>query len=209
MRIFISGGCKNGKSYYSQYLAKAQGASSLYYVATMRPVDGEDEKRIARHRDERDGWGFTTIEQPVDIEGILGKCNPEGSFLLDSLTALLANEMFLPDGSVNENAADKIIDGLRLILAEIGNIVLVSDYIYSDAMVYDSFTENYRMALAAIDREAARLCDTVLEAAYTNIVVHKAGAGFRGLNPVGDDAQDARASRTRSVRPAHIVPRFA
>ena len=173
MRIFISGGCKNGKSYFSQHLAKKQSSGSLYYVATMKPVDGEDEKRIARHQDERDGWGFITIEQPVDIEGILAKCNRQGSFLLDSLTALLANEMFLPDGRFNENAAEKIIGGMRLVLAEIGNIVVVSDYIYSDAMIYDSFTENYRKALAAIDREAARLCDMVLEAAYTNIVIHK------------------------------------
>ena len=181
MRIFISGGCKNGKSYYAQHLAKKLHSTPLYYVATMKPVDKEDDKRITRHRNERDGWGFITIEQPVDIEGILEQCDSSGSFLLDSLTALLANEMFLPDGGVNEKAADKIIDGLRLVLAEIENIVVVSDYIYSDAMVYDSFTEHYRKALADIDREAARLCDTVLEAAYTNIVFHKGGVGLQEL----------------------------
>ena len=181
MKIFISGGCKNGKSYYSQYVAKAQKADNLYYVATMKPVDKEDNKRIERHRDERDGWGFTTIEQPVDIEKILEQCDRKGSFLLDSLTALLANEMFLSDGGVNDEAAEKIIKGLRLVLDSVENIVIVSDYIYSDAVVYDPLTEKYRKALADIDREAARLCDTVLEAAYTNIVVHKGGVGLRKL----------------------------
>ena len=71
MRIFISGGCKNGKSYYAQRLAKAQCiGNGLYYIATMKPVDAEDDERIARHRRERDGFGFTTVEQPFDIENI-------------------------------------------------------------------------------------------------------------------------------------------
>ena len=62
MRIFISGGCKNGKSYYAQHLAKAQQTNFLYYIATMQPVDSEDDERIIRHKQERDDWGFTTIE---------------------------------------------------------------------------------------------------------------------------------------------------
>jgi len=112
MRIFISGGCKNGKSYYAQHLAQAQKTelknNSLYYIATMKPIDREDDERIERHRQERKGWGFTTVEQAIDIENILNKCDIRGSFLLDSLTALLANEMFLCENIVNEEAAFKI-----------------------------------------------------------------------------------------------------
>ncbi|MCL2478276.1 MAG: bifunctional adenosylcobinamide kinase/adenosylcobinamide-phosphate guanylyltransferase [Treponema sp.] len=172
MKIFISGGCKNGKSYLAQKLAKAARAGPLYYIATMLPADAEDDQRIARHRREREGWGFNTIEQQRDIEQILRKCDTSGSFLLDSLTALLANEMFLPDG-INAYAAEKICAGLREITAAIKNIVIVSDYIYSDAFPYDPLTENYRRSLAQTDRAAAQYCDTVLEAAYGNVIVHK------------------------------------
>ncbi len=65
MKIFISGGVKNEKSYQAQRLARmlAHGRP-LYYVATMEPHDEEDDARIARHRQERDGWGFTTLECP-------------------------------------------------------------------------------------------------------------------------------------------------
>ena len=34
----------------------------MIYWATMEPVDGEDRARIARHLDERAGWGFSTVE---------------------------------------------------------------------------------------------------------------------------------------------------
>jgi len=185
MKIFISGGCKNGKSYYAQHLAKAQRVcpqtGSLYYIATMKPVDPEDDMRILRHRQDREGWGFTTIEQPVDIEKILNKCDHNQSFLLDSLTALLANEMFLPDGGIYEQTVEKITNGVRLITDKINNIVIVSDYIYSDAVLYDPVTEQYRRYLAEIDRSAAGNCDVVLEVVYTNIVVHKGGEIFGGL----------------------------
>ena len=59
MDIFISGGCKNGKSYYAQELARAMAMEKkvpLYYLATMDAVDEEDEERILRHRREREGW---------------------------------------------------------------------------------------------------------------------------------------------------------
>jgi len=177
MRIFISGGCKNGKSYYAQHLAKSQqnNGNNLYYIATMRPVDGEDGERIKRHIKDRDGWGFETIEQPEDINKILLKCDINGSFLLDSLTALLANEMFLMGGNINYNAADKILDELNEALNVIKNIVIVSDYIYSDAELFDDLTDEYRQSLAKLDRTAAKNCDIVIECAYANIIIHKGG----------------------------------
>jgi adenosylcobinamide kinase/adenosylcobinamide-phosphate guanylyltransferase len=191
MKIFISGGCKNGKSNYAQYLAVAQKTANkrkktpLYYIATMKPVDSEDDERILRHRREREGCGFTTIEQPSDIEMILDNCDHNGSFLLDSLTALLANEMFPPgsgpNSDVNENAAQKISGTLLRITNKLKNIVIISDYIYSDAFLYDALTEKYRKSLAEIDRAAAANCDVVLEAAYTNMIVHKGGEMFGQL----------------------------
>ena len=176
MRVFISGGCKNGKSYYAQHLAKdQQGGQSLYYIATMNAVDQEDDVRITRHREERLGWGFTTIEQGRRIEGILQQCDPNGSFLLDSLTALLANEMFPPETpmQVDEHASGRIAGGLLQVLDGISNIVIVSDYIYSDALVFDPLTELYRKSLASLDCLAAKHCDVVLEVCYTQIIVHK------------------------------------
>ena len=63
MTIFLSGGAKNGKSTWAQRFAKQlQGEGPLYYLATMIPHDEEDEQRIRRHLQERDGWGFTTVE---------------------------------------------------------------------------------------------------------------------------------------------------
>ena len=171
MSTFISGGCKNGKSYYAQHIAKA-GGSPLYYIATMIPHDHEDDARIIRHRQERDGWGFETLECGKDILSCLDRADLEGSFLLDSVTALLSNEMFAPDG-IHMDAHLKIADELEEFVRRAPNTVLVSDYIYSDALIYDELSEAYRAALACIDRRLAKCCDTVLEVVNSQVICHK------------------------------------
>jgi adenosylcobinamide kinase/adenosylcobinamide-phosphate guanylyltransferase len=173
VNIFISGGCKNGKSYYAQHLAKRQAADNvpLYYIATMEPADEEDDARILRHRQERDGWGFTTLEQSRNIGAL--DADFSGSFLLDSVTALLSNEMFGKDGTVDRTAYLRVADELVQLADKSGNLVFVSDYIYSDAMKYEELTELYRKGLAWIDRALAKKCDAVIEVSYGNIHVLK------------------------------------
>lgn len=175
MIVFITGGAKNGKSSYAQELAvKLAAGGPHYYVATMIPVDGEDRERIARHVADRAGMGFETVECGRDILSCLSRVDRSGSFLLDSTTALLMNELFLPpDYALNPEAGEKCARELVRFAQSVANIVLVSDYIYSDALRYDSVTEVYRRALAGIDRELAAISDVVLELSGGNIIVHK------------------------------------
>ena len=61
MNVFISGGCKNGKSHFAQREAKRQADACgrpLYYVATMIPADDEDRERIKRHIADRGRLGI-------------------------------------------------------------------------------------------------------------------------------------------------------
>lgn len=187
MNVFISGGCKNGKSMYAQTIARdmsRQNDIDLYYLATMRPVDEEDLARIARHIQERQGWGFTTVEQSEDICKCLGiddfskdsagrSVNPKGVFLLDSVTALLSNEMFRMDGSVDYNAPERVAAEVKKFAELTGNTVFVSDYIYGEASQYDPLTEAYRRGLALIDRTLAEICDRVIEVSFGNVIDYK------------------------------------
>lgn len=176
MTVFISGGAKNGKSTYAQRIAKKlAGDGSLYYVATMIPHDDEDNARIRRHLQERDGWGFDTLERGTDILGCLETTGGKGSYLLDSVTALLANEMFRQDGSFDETAAERVKRELTEFAKRAESVTFVSDFIYADAEPYDSYTEAYRQGLAQIDRALAACCDCVLEICSGQVISHKGG----------------------------------
>ena len=176
MNIFISGGNKNGKSGYAQDAAvKLAAGGKLYYVATMIPYDDEDRVRIDRHIENRAGMGFETIEAGRDIQKVFDTADESGTFLVDSTTALLLNEM-VPNSyseKADSEAAKRSIAGLLEIADRAANAVFVSDYIYSDAARYDEFTEEYRSSLASIDRALAERCDTVIEVCAGNLIVHK------------------------------------
>ena len=179
MRIFFSGGCKNGKSTLAERSIKTlAGDGPLYYIATMIPHDEEDRERIRRHVASRAGMGFITLEQGRDILRCLDRADPEGAFLLDSVTALLSNEMFLPDGSMDREAGKQLAGELSELACRVKNIVFVSDFIYSDSGLYDMYTEDYRAALATCDRALSRVCDTVVEVFSTNPVLYKGALPF-------------------------------
>ncbi len=176
MNCFISGGCKNGKSHYAQRLAKSMSEEKdcqLYYIATMAPGDEEDRARIRLHLSDRKGWGFYTLEQPFDLCGCLSRADSSGVFLLDSVTALLDNEMFRR-GHTDHAAPERLSSELARFAEATGNTVFVSDYIYSDAVIYErDLTEEYRKGLALADRTLAGLCDRVIEIAYGREFVYK------------------------------------
>lgn len=176
MKIFISGGCKNGKSSLAQQLAvKLSQGKKRYYLATMIPCDGEDLARIRRHRADRDGLEFETVEAGRNICAAIKDCDPAGSYLLDSVTALLLNELY-PTPTASEPDPDGALRCRQELLElcdRVENAVFVSDHIYADGIAYDAYTENYRRSLAWIDRALAARCDTVLEVMSGNILLHK------------------------------------
>lgn len=183
MRIFITGACKNGKSTYAEQIASSLKLKEhpLYYLATMYPKDHEDLERIDHHREQRKEYGFETIEIATNIHECLNTCDVNGTFLLDSITALLENEMFKQDGSVEKYAYEKVIGDLRDLLRNIKSIVMVSDYIFSDAEVYEMLTEEYRMGLGKIHREIVKLCDVVIEVSYGSLIFHKGQKEFKAF----------------------------
>ena len=175
MRVFISGGAKNGKSSLAQELAvQLSGDRPRYYVATMIPVDEEDRQRIRRHVADRAGMGFETVECGRHILSCLDGVDQNGTFLLDSVTALLMNEMFV-DGAIDDGAGARCARELTEFIRSVKNAVIVSDAIYSDAARYDEITELYRASLARADRACAAACDTVIEMTAGQMIIHKGG----------------------------------
>ena len=121
MRILILGGSKSGKSMLAQRLAKGLAAGNkLYYWATMEPTDSEDDARVARHRLERAGWGFETVEQGKNLPTALPLIDAAGTVLFDSITAALACEMFSADG-VDQTAWERLCRDLLTVSPQISS----------------------------------------------------------------------------------------
>ena len=174
MTYFISGGAKNGKSTLAQDIAVALGGKR-YYVATMISTGEEDNERIRRHIEDRDGMGFETVECFRNIMDCLNTADKDGVFLVDSVTALIQNSLFPMEKNyeMDLEAANRCAGELLEFAHTVRHAVFVSDYIYSDAEAFSESTEMYRKCLASIDRRLAQICDTVIEVSAGQSIVYK------------------------------------
>ena len=201
MRIWITGGAGSGKSALAQELAQALALGGpLYYIATMVPRDDEDRRRIRRHIEDRDGMGFETIECPCRLVERIAP-DPEGTYLLDSATALLANAMFGErEFAYRPEAAQEAARDLLAFSAGARHLVAVSDGIFSDAAHYDEMTETYRRGLSQIQRRMAAEFDTVLECAAGGVQVLKGEWPVYGQIPEGESTVEVSPEEMTRVR---------
>lgn len=108
MMYLIIGGSGSGKSAYAEELLfSLPDAGKKYYIATMQVCDEESRRRVQKHRKQREGKKFYTIEQPVHVSGALTQMDAgKKSAMLECVSNLVANEMFAKDIYAEDMYAD-------------------------------------------------------------------------------------------------------
>ncbi len=156
----VLGGCRSGKSRYAeQWVAK--NFSDKVFVATLEARnDAEMDSRIALHRQSR-GIGWLTVEEPLDLAGVLGK-NETGSevFLVDCLTMWLTNMMM-------QDFSDEKIQGevARLGATVAGldtSVVLVANEVGLGIVPESSMGRRFRDLAGWTNQQMAMVCGQVV-----------------------------------------------
>lgn len=166
MMVLVIGGSGSGKSAYGEErICSISGGKKKYYLAAMQVYDGEDQRRVDRHRQQRSGKGFDTIEQAVNIEDALGKMvHGEKTAMLECVSNLTANEMFSETGTVPEAVVEeKIVKGIVRLKKELLHLVVVSNNVFEDGRSYDEGTAAYIRAMGKINGRLAQEADQVVE----------------------------------------------
>lgn len=94
--IFVTGGCRSGKSAYAERVVKGYSSSCLY-IATAQAHDEEMRERIRLHQQAR-GGGWRLFESPVDeattlAQRLSGLVLPGEAVLFDCLSLWTASCM--------------------------------------------------------------------------------------------------------------------
>jgi len=159
MRTLVIGGGASGKSEYAEELFSAL-EGTKYYIATMMPYGEDSLARIEKHRKARRDRGFCTVEHYTDLSGL---CLPSrGAVLLECLGNLTANELFY-EHSDEKSAAKTVLRGVEELSKQSEDLVVVTNEVFSDGIVYDDDTLAYIRTLGLINRELARRFDRVIE----------------------------------------------
>lgn len=176
MMLLVIGGSGSGKSEYAENALLSLTKDSQikrYYLAAMQVFDEESMEKVERHRQNRRGKGFHTIEQPTVIENALEKMGAgekiiiekeKKAALLECISNLAANEMFSEEvPGFAEQVTENVVRGIRMLKENLAHLVVVSGNVFEDGNTYDPATMEYIRAMGRINQRLSSMADRVVE----------------------------------------------
>ena len=167
----VLGNPGSGKSKTAEDIVCAMDLNK-YYVATMQICDEEGKERVSRHKKNREGKGFITLEIPYKIADAKTMI-PDGKdsvILLECMSNLVGNEIYEDDRTSNlckpssEAAAaiEKLImDDIRLLSESVKELVIVTnEFIYDGD---DEMTRFYTDITDLVNAGLIKLADEVID----------------------------------------------
>ena len=181
MLIMVTGVSGSGKSEYAEQIScQLAKDNKKYYVATMYPYGEDGRSRVKKHKLQRDGKGFETIEQYQNVSKAFDKVQTEAVshaaqnekpvVLLECLSNLMANECFEEGGT-----PDAVFSDCIQLYRQCRHLVIVTNEIFSDGCLYDNTTTDYITRLGRLNTQLAQEADCVTEVVYS-IPVYWKGA---------------------------------
>lgn len=148
----VLGGARSGKSRFAEGLARQHGGPRTY-IATAEAFDDEMRQRIAKHREQRAGDGWVTIEATLDPASVLPR---DGLVLLDCVTVWLGNLMH--HGRDLRAEVAKLCAALEACPAE---VILVSNEVGLSIVPENAMARRFRDEQGLANQALAAIADNV------------------------------------------------
>jgi adenosylcobinamide kinase / adenosylcobinamide-phosphate guanylyltransferase len=151
----VLGGARSGKSRHAEALL-ADCAPPRTYIATAQALDDEMRARITAHRVAREGAGWRTVEEPLDLAGAL-RPDPAAPILVDCLTLWLSNLL------LGKHDLAQAFAGLdRALAARTGRTVLVSNEVGFGIVPENALARRFRDEAGWLHQRLAARADAVV-----------------------------------------------
>jgi len=159
--LFILGGARSGKTAYAlgraDLLSEAQDLQKIY-VATAESRDAEMFARIERHKLERQGNYWETIEAPFELPAIITmNAAPDCVLLIDCLTLWLTNLM-LTERDLSAAKANLI----TAIVEAKGPVILVSNEVGLGIVPENALARKFRDEAGFVNQAVAKATNEVV-----------------------------------------------
>lgn len=151
--IYISGGCRSGKSRYAETRAN-EFAAPRAYIATAEIFDGEMRERVRLHREQR-GNAFHTVEAPIRLaEALRSLPAATNVALVDCLTVWLGNLMHHRGEDFSEDCQE-IHALLELLQDPPCSIILVSNELGMGIVPENALARRFRDVAGRLNQRVA------------------------------------------------------
>lgn len=177
MKFLLVGGNNNGMLERALTQAKIThdvlGLPAIY-ISTVKPADETEEEQCVRCCQLAAESGLSVLDCRRDILSILPETTADSVCVIDSVTALLRNEMGTPD-DLDLLATGRVIQDLEEFARHVRSVVYIGHYVFSGTGRSGSrgdyspeiyHREYFRKGLAEVEKSLARYCDHVEEMSY-------------------------------------------
>lgn len=167
MKVFIIGGNGSGKSSFALEVGEKISKENKnylkkYFIATCEPIDEELKEKIKKHRKERKGLGWQTIEEPTEISKVIRDIRKRGKnsvVIVDSITLWLTN-LF-----VHKTSEKKIKSEIENFLEELsrfeGDVIVVSNECGLGIIPNEKSVRKWENLLSQINKRISLISDEV------------------------------------------------
>ena len=157
--IFVTGGCRSGKSQFALDYANRHFHKKLY-LATCEALDEEMAKRIEDHKKKR-GLEWQTVEEPIKVsEAIRQYGNNVEVILLDCITLWLSN-LLMRQKSDHEimNEVSTLVDTVKQCQT---SFIFVSNEVGMGLVPVEPLGRRFRDLSGMTNQRIAELADRVV-----------------------------------------------
>lgn len=163
--IFVTGGSRSGKSRYAESRA-ARLTGARTYIATCPVIDQELAQRIARHKEQRAGQGWQTIEEPLELAQALNRCRDSAVVLVDCLTLWINNLLYAAEQRKEQLSEEQIAALCRQVAEESRKgertVIFVTNELGMGLVPADPVSRHYRDLAGRCNQELAVQADEVV-----------------------------------------------
>ena len=158
-RIFITGGCRSGKSRFALNYAN-QHFSRKIYLATCEVLDEEMAQRVGNHKKVR-GPEWQTVEEPIEVVDKIGLYGNEVEvILLDCITLWLSNLLIKWEN--DPKILDEIERFIDLSKQVRSSFIIVSNEVGMGIVPADPLARRFRDLSGMANQRMAEVADTVV-----------------------------------------------
>ena len=164
--ILITGGARSGKSSYALELAESLAERKLF-VATCPDLDAEMADRVDRHKKERQGRGWATIESQIDLASVFTtQAGDYDVVLVDCITLWVNNILYVHEqqsAAVNDSTIAELCSTWLEHAGRLqASVILVTNEVGLGVVPDNVLARKYRDLVGTCNQLIAKRADEVV-----------------------------------------------
>lgn len=164
--LLITGGARSGKSSYALELAESLAERKLF-VATCPDLDAEMADRVDRHKKERQGRGWATIECQIDLASVFTtQARDYDVILVDCITLWVNNILYIHENTsvaVNDSTIAELCGAWLQQAGRLqATVIMVTNEVGLGVVPDNALARKYRDLVGTCNQLIAKRADEVV-----------------------------------------------